>query len=377
MKISSGISLLLLLTSASTTALEITVERGYDSNPYELSNPKTSGWYNNTRVNHRGIKELANKNEIQYGLKANVYRYDSSVKYGDEHRIDGRLRYLNRFKLNDKSSSFMLTADATSERQSNFSQALRDVYTTSRGDILEDKYSYDSIRLTPEFIYRFNRRHSIGLSGYLEHRDYTTDYDDLDYVDSLDYNEMNIQPTYRYKSSQGFYLRGFVYHRQRDYVELSNSGSNGRRIPDSVMSYTLDGYGLYMAKPLTDNLTVKSYFKGYFARDNAEGYRDLDFHQAELGLSYDHSYGRLDLSGHCYSRDYLQDNARAPLSPTGTRDRKLTGCYAELLNRSSFLLGDFPKLQWLVRLTTENEEHSDDILSYQRQRSALGLEYTF
>lgn len=368
---------ILILLSSTVHSLDVSLERGYDSNPYELSNPKVSGYYNNTRISHKGMAPLKNKNEIQYGLKANIYRYEDDIKYADEHQIAGRLRYLNRFKIADNSASFMLTADAKSDRSSNFSQALRDIYTTSRGDILEDKYSYDSIRITPELIYRFNRQHSISLSGYAEHRDYTEDYNNIEYIDSLDYNEYNIQPTYRYKSTDGFYLRSFVYHRQRHYAELSNSSTTGRKIQDSVMTYNLDGYGLYMAKPLTENLTVKSYFKGYFARDNAEGYRDLDFHQAELGLNYRHTYGDVEIGGYCYNRDYLQDDARAPLSLSGNRDREINGCYADLVSRSNYLLSNAPNLQWILRLSTENEDHSDDILSYQRQQSSLGLQYSF
>ena len=368
---------LLLAATLNTNAVELTLEKGYDSNPHKISAPPYSATYTGLQLQHADKHSLKNKASLSYHVKVNSKWYQDPAKTADSQRIDARVRWANRFKIGEKTANLLLTADLRSDQSNYFSQLQRQIATTSRGDSLEDRFNYRSAKLAAELIYRFDKQKSLSLHSYIAQRNYQQDYSELG-VEGLDFKEINLQPTFRYKAKNGLYLRPFVYLRYRHYDQLLNDNSDGRNIIGSTLTYRFTGYGLVANKPLTDNLTVKSYINGYWARDNAQGYRDLNYHKWELGLEYTLGNTRqLALKNVCYSKDYLQDSFRAMEAETGDAGRKRTGCYVEGIYRQPLNIGLGDKLSWQIKASSEKEDNSETVLSYQRSTVAVGIHYQF
>ncbi len=359
--------------SMSTLALQLTGEAGYDSNPFEVSNPESGDRYTAWRLYHKGEKSLVDKQTLQYTGEAQARLYDSQ-KDADQYQVKGRLRWINRYRLGDKSASLMVTGDWRSERQTYFSVSQRGVAQTSAGDSLEDRFDYDSGKLSAEFTYRMTRRASVSLYGYIDHRNYVEDYQSLG-LESLDYTEFNLQPTVRYKSASGGYFRLFVYHKQRDYEDLRNDGMDGKNL-ESVVRYDFNGMGVFARQPLSSRWTVSFYGQAYNARDNGEGYRDLNYRKGELTLTYlSASQAQWQLVGNCYRRDYLEDSYRPPESETGDRGRLREGCSIDASYQRP--LWNLDATTWQLKASHHYEDNSDDAFSFDRQTLSLGATYVF
>jgi len=367
----------LVSLTAPLQAIEATLEAGLDSNPFELSEPAAPSRYTLLTIEHKGERDLANKRSLQYGAGWRSQLYDDDASDGDSHRLEGRLRWINHYKIGERSANLLITGDVRADRRTYYSQIQRGVATTSRGDSLAERFDYNSAQMAAEFIYRFNGRQSLGLYGYFGQRNYVEDYQLLS-LESLDYQEVSLQPTLRYKSGNGLYLRAFVYWRERAYKALLNDNVEGRNLDSSLLMYHFYGYGLLLQKKVSEQLTLRAYFNGYQARDNAEGYRDLDYQKLKLSLKYAASGERsLEISGNCYRRDYLLDSARPPESETGSSGRLREGCYLEARYRAPLMLVGEETLFWQVKASIENEDNSDDYLSYEKSTLALGLGYQF
>jgi hypothetical protein len=368
---------LLVLLTPPLQAMEVILEEGVDSNPFELSDPTYASGYTRLSLEHKGKRDLANRRSLQYSAAWRSQWYDADASDADKHRLDGRLRWINRFKIGERSANLLITGDVRVDRRTYYSQIQRGVATTSRGDSLADRFNYNSAQVAAEFIYRFSARKSLGLYGYLGQRDYVQDYQSLS-LESLDYQEMSVQPTLRYKSGKGLYLRAFIYWRDRNYRALLNDNVEGRNLDDSLLVYHFDGYGLLMQQKMSEKLTLQAYLNGYKARDNAEGYRDLDYQKLKLSAKYTASGERsLEMSGNCYSRDYLLDSARPPESETGNSGRLRDGCYLEAHYRAPLMALGEKTLFWQVKASSEYEDNSDDYLSYEKSTLALSLGYRF
>ncbi len=366
-------SVLTCIVSMKTQALQLSAEAGYDSNPFELSKPRSGDSYTAWRLYHKGERNFENKQTLQYTAEAQARLYDS-LQNADQYQVKGRLRWINRYRLGDKSASLMVTGDLRSERQTYFSVSQRAVAQTSAGDSLEDRFDYDSGKLSAEFTYRMTRRASVSLYGYIDHRNYVEDYQSLG-LESLDYTEFNLQPTIRYKSAAGGYFRLFVYHKQRDYEDLRNDGMDGKNL-DSVVRYDFNGLGLYARQPLSNRWTASFYGHAYNARDNADGYRDLNYRKAEVTLTYlSTSQAQWRFVGDCYRRDYLEDSYRPPESETGDRGRLREGCSMNVTHERP--LWNVEATTWQLKASHHFEDNSDDAFSFDRQTVSVGATYVF
>ncbi len=363
----------LCLFPVSTLAMEATLELGYDSNPYKISSPPNGAQFTRASADHKGERILEDSKKLQYSLSVASELYGSGESDADNHRFDGRLRWVNRFKIGERSANFMLTGDWRSERKTYFSQTQRQVATTSQGDSLADRFDYDSAKLAGELIYRFDKRRSLSLYSYIARRQYVEGYSDLD-LEQLDYNEVNIQPTIRYKSESGLYVRGFVYHKVRYYDDLLNDNLEGRNIDDSTVEYQMDGYGLLVKYPVTPKFDISVYASGYFARDNSQGYRDMDYQKLSMDFVWQLSHGaELSWQANMYSRDYLEDSAQPPESETGNAGRLREGTYSEVkYSRPLSLVKDYG-MRWHIRVINQWEDNSDDYLSYERHLVGVGI----
>jgi len=367
----------LFVKSTVSMALEIDAVAGYDSNPYKLSTPHTESTYTLVKINHSGKQKYPDKAELQYSLGITNQFYESNSSDADTHRLNARVRWIERFKIGNKSASLLSTADIRMERRTYFSQTQRKVAETSKGDSLADRFDYDSVKLATEFTYRFDKYKSLSMFSYLYFRNYVEDYEDLG-LESLDYTEFGLQPTFRYKTEDDFYARAFLFLRLRDYDDLQDDDENGKNIEGSYLDYEFTGFGLLLQKPISDKIQLKLYTNGYQARDKASGYRDLNYRKTELSLTYNvEDRQTLKLSGNCYCRDYLMNSARPPESETGDAGRKRDGCFAELSYTEPLDIWKKDKLSWQAKATTGHEKNSDDALNYYRSTFEIGLGYQF
>ena len=372
--------LLIGLTAIFTkvSAYEFKLQQGIDNNPYEISQPGNSSSYADIYMGHDGAHKVSKKTEYRYSFDINGRKYyETEASAADKLDIDVRLRSINRFKVNGKSLNLLLTADWNTDRGTYFSQRTRQVATTSRGQSIADRFDYDNGKLAAEVIYRFNRKHSLGLYSYISRRNYLNDYEDIN-LEALDFTEAALQPTYRYKSESGLYLRSFVYYKRRTYDDLLNDNINGRNIPDSKLRYNMYGYGFLVNKTIAGRLFAQVYASGYFSRDNAEGYRDLDYHKLALKFEYKiNDTSELVLDGYCYIRDYKQDSARPVESEFGDSGRKRTGCKSELSYSTPFPFLNDENIRLTTRLATENESNSENRLSFDKFEFGIGVSYQF
>ena len=364
---------LLMGLASAGQALQLSGETGYDSNPFEQASPDSGDRYSAWQLSHRGEHQLNKAQRLQYSAALEGRVYDS-VEDADHFQMKARLRWVNRFRLGDKTANLMVTGDLRSERQTYFSVSQDRVAETSDGHSLEDRFDYDSGKLSMEMVYRFTRRASLSLYAYAGHRDYIEDYQHLG-LESLDYDEYNLQPTFRYKSEEGVYFRLFFYHKQRHYHELKNDAMDGRNMA-SVLQYDFDGVGLSVNYPIDSRWNLNVYLQGYNARDNGEGYRNLNYRKGEIKLGYTSAGLSLwSLASSCYSRDYLEDSYRPPESETGDTGRLRQGCAVSVTFEQPMWM--FDSTTWNAKATHHYEDNSDDAFSFERQTLSLGATYVF
>lgn len=365
----------LMMAAMLTSATELVVELGYDSNPHKISSPDSGAQFTRTELKHMGEKLMENQQSLKYNLRVDSHFYQGGNTAADNHRLDARLRWANRFKIGKRTANFLVTGDALSIRKTYFSQTQRQVAETSSGDSLEDRFNYDSLKLAGELIYRFDRKKSVSLHSYVNRRDYLQDYDDLN-MESLDYTEVNLQPSFRYKTGSGSYVRAFVYHKVRYYDELMNDNLDGRNIDDHEVELTMQGYGLLYKRSISKQFDIQLYLNGYFGRDNADGYRDLNYQKLEFSGNYTfHSGAQLSWRTNVYSLDYLEDSARPPESETGDSGRLRQGRFSEVKYSRPVPLNNDNSMYWSLWVINQWEDNSDDYFSYKRQLFGFGFSY--
>lgn len=358
-------------------ALEIKAAGGFDTNPFELSGEVDGGLFTDIEVNHEGTKKVLEKSELRYNAALTSRLYEKAFEDADTHRLDLRGRFVHRFKIGKRSANFLLTGDWRSDRRTYFSQSQRAV-ATSRGNSLADRFDYDSGKLAAELIYRLDKTHSISLYSYLSGRNYLEDYEDIG-LESLDYYEASLQPTYRYKNKEiGLRGRAFVYYRKRLYEDLLEDDLTRANIDGDKLRYDFYGYGVTVTKSITEKLSMNAYANGYLARDDAVGFRDFDFHQLRVGLDYQISEARkLSAQGSCNIRDFILDVANPVESETGNAGRLRKGCKAEVEYSAPFIKLNNDQLRWHAKIGTEVESNSAQTLSYDKFYALFSISYEF
>lgn len=358
-------------------SLEAHVEYGLDSNAHKISSSPYSAEYRELRLEHSGKNRMKDKSSISYAVKLRDRQYEPNSSPADKFQFDSRLRWANRFKIGERTANLMVTADYRNVKKTYFNQLQRQVASTKNGDSLADRFNYNSAKLSAEMIYRFNKNKSLSLYGYIAKRDYLEDYQHLD-MESLDFREYNLQPNFRYKSEHGLKARAFFYLRSRHYDQLLNDGHDGRNMDNSLLVYQMRGYGVVVAKPLSQRLSARLYVNGYQARDNGGGYRDMDYHKLDIGLDYDFGQdAALAVNTVVYTKNYLMDSGRAVDLQTGEVGRKRTGWRIEAEVKYPLMDVSGKPLYWFVKAVTLRERNSKDILSYSTGNFAVGLSYKF
>jgi len=144
------------------------------------------------------------------------------------------------------------------------------------------------------------------------------------------------------------------------------------------LEYQFNGYGLLLKKPLTASLEGSLYVSGYIAHDNAEGYRDLKYHQLVLGLEKTFANdANLLFKAKLYRRDYLKESTQPIELETGSAGRNRKGYLIEAEYSKPLKWASIKQLRGLVQATFEHESNSQNTLSFDRHTLSVGLNYTF
>ena len=373
------VTLTTTLTTALASALSVTnvafatdleIMHEYQSNPYQLSDDYRGSRLINARIFHQENIELPKRREIQISGELDHERFlDVTDADNTSARIRGRL--VNRLKLGDKSASLLFTADAGTKRFSYIDQRTGNPLQTSRGGDIRARFAYNFVKPSAEFTYRWNRNLSTGVFTAFERRDYVNDYDELG-LEALDYTEITIQPTLRFKTENS-YSRVFVYQRQRDYDERQVDNLQGRNIPGTRLSLTLRGYGLSHRRDLSETWTVEAYLSGYDITDNGVGYTNQNV--TNLNLTSKHRFDNsrsLDLMGRCSRRD--NENIRFVDFETTEFGRLQTGCqftagYEQPIRQ------DNKRLRWRVEASRGWEDNTESLRSFDQWGLSFGVNY--
>lgn len=360
----------LMLFSAQVQALELSVRAGYVDNPYEVkTNPEGSVF---TALNLRHAGRTEGKSHLQYSF--DVYGEKHDLALADMLDAKARLRWVARGKLFDKSASLLITGDLRAYRTTFVDQITGQISLSSSGDPLADRFSYDSAKVSMESIFRFNKQNSLALYGYVSQRDYIEDYGHLD-LEALDFTEIGIQPSYRYKSESGLYLRAMVYRKQRIYDGLLNDDASGRNVSDSHVVNDMTGVGLLVRKQINEMTFFEAYLQGYQSRDNYVGARDLDYWKAEFSLTRKLSgEGLVTASYSSYDRSFknaLISRSDSELMVPGKQRRGQTFSlrYEAPLKRIN------KELTWFCSMEKVWVSNSDLLRSYQATTTLLGITY--
>ena len=374
--------------AAAEDQLSVFVGIGYDSNSYKISSPEAvqgaaeykvltlnyqgDNHRSHHRPSHRPNQGNAKKANLRYRLGLQKDIYNRSSRAADNSRFDGHLRWIGRFKFAEKKANLMLSGDIRSERNTYYSQTQRQIAETSDGDLIDNRFSFDALSLSAELVYYADKKHSWSLLTQVGQRNYREDYRDVG-LEALDFNEFRLQPSFRYKAESGANLRLFIYHKSRKYSALHNDLGADPEGGSSLLEYSLNGYGAVFSKALNENLDSSFYLSGYFARDNGQGSRDLDYHRLTASLNYQLDSGAsIEINGQAYWRGYLNQQLSPEESETGSSGGRRKGLIAEFVYSQQ--LG-FRPLRGMITLRREVEYNSVEVLGYHRQIVELGLQY--
>ena len=351
-----------------------TATYGYDSNPFKLSSPEgteSGAQYKTLLLKYQGDNQRqgsSTKANLRYSADLQKQLYSHSISAGDSSILKGHISWIERFKLAKRKANLRLSADLRSEQNTYYSQIQRQVAETGNGDLMGDRFSFDSLELSAELTYYQNKKTSWSLLSRIGQRDYQSDYEDIG-LEPLDYDEFRLQPGLRYKADSGLNARLFVYHKSRRYKGLHNGPDND----SSLVEYSLNGYGLVLSKSFKQRIDTSVYFSGYFARDNGMGIRDLDFHKLVAKFNYQlGDDAEITVKAEAYWQGYLDLKLSPEESQIGSSGNSRRGTVFEL-GYSRSLASE--AIRGSIYLRREYEENALVELGYQRQIVAIGLHY--
>jgi hypothetical protein len=308
------------------------------------------------------------KPTLRYRIELHRDIYSQSSNAADNSSIKGRIDWTGRFKFGERKANLNLSSYVRSEQNSYYSQIQRQVAETSEGDLIENRFSFDSADFRAELKYYVDKKTSWSLLSQVGQRNYQQDYEDIG-LERLDYTEFRVQPGLRYKADSGLNARLFLYHKSRSYKGLHNAHDN----QSSLLEYSLKGYGVALSKPFHQRVDASLYLSGYFARDNGQGIRDLDFHKLSINLNYQlGGEAKIVVKAQAYWRDYLNSGRPQTESETGTSASSRRGTEAELIY-SRPLFSDF--LRGSLGLRRQVETNEVIALDYRRYIFSIGLHY--
>ena len=351
-----------------------TATYGYDSNPFKLSSPEgteSGAQYKTLLLKYQGDNQRqgsSTKANLRYSADLQKQLYSHSISAGDSSILKGHISWIERFKLAKRKANLRLSADLRSEQNTYYSQIQRQVAETGNGDLMGDRFSFDSLELSAELTYYQNKKTSWSLLSRIGQRDYQSDYEDIG-LEPLDYDEFRLQPGLRYKADSGLNARLFVYHKSRRYKGLHNGPDND----SSLVEYSLNGYGLVLSKSFKQRIDTSVYFSGYFARDNGMGIRDLDFHKLVAKFNYQlGDDAEITVKAEAYWQGYLDLKLSPEESQIGSSGNSRRATVFEL-GYSRSLASE--AIRGSIYLRREYEENALVELGYQRQIVAIGLHY--
>ena len=362
--------------ASDSSSLQGSIIYGHDSNPFKLWLPDTNQGatkYKTLRLKYQGKSSLGDKAKgkkanLLYRLKLDKRSYNRSSSAADSFRLDGQLRWIERFKLSERKANLLLSTNIRSERNTYYSQAQRQIAETSDGDLIGNRFSFDSADITAELIYYAGQKQSLSLLTAVGQRSYSEDYSAVG-LESLDFNEFKLQPSFRYKTESGANLRLFIYHKSRRYQGLYNDLAPEK----SLVEYSLNGYGAVLSKPLSEQLSTSVYLSGYFARDNGLGDRDLDYHSLSVSFNYQLDAGaEFKVNSQAYRRGYLGQRNIAVELEAGLSGGQRNGLIVEAAYSRPMA---WQSLRGMISLRREQENNSTDSLDYHRHLIELGLQF--
>ena len=175
-----------------------------------------------------------------------------------------------------------------------------------------------------------------------------------------------------YKTENG-YSRAFVYQRLRNYDDRMIDDLNGRNIPDTTVSFKLQGYGVSHRQQLSDDWALEAYLSGYTLADNGVGYTDMSV--TTLNVSSSHQLGNassLDIRGRCTQRD--NENIRVVNFEEQDFGRSSNGCQVSAGYEQPFSI-DNKRLRWRVEASRSWEDNSESLRSFQQWGVSIGVNY--
>ncbi|MFT7220860.1 MAG: hypothetical protein ACI8Z1_002480 [Candidatus Azotimanducaceae bacterium] len=147
----------------------------------------------------------------------------------------------------------------------------------------------------------------MSLYVYTGERDYADDYASIG-LESLDFSETGVQPSVRFKSRDGHYVKLMAYQKYRSYQGLLDDDLQGVNVSSSTVDLTLSGLGLLALRQLSEFSTLRVYLKGYKARDDFVGARDVGFWKADVTFEHQFQHrGLLVARATAFDRAYLND----------------------------------------------------------------------
>lgn len=388
------LNLLLAITLASgfgsmasadnNSSLQGSVTYGQDSNPYKLWSPDAtqgSTKYKALRLKYQGDsyfgersldgrphKKSTKKANLLYRLKLDKRSYNHSSSAADSFRLDGHLRWIERFKMAERKASLLFSGNIRSERNTYYSQTQRQVAETSGGDLIGNRFNFDAADISAELVYYAGQKQSWSLLTGIGRRSYREDYSAVG-LESLDFNEFKLQPSFRYKAESGTNLRLFIYHKSRRYQGLYND----LEPEQSLVEYSLNGYGAVMSKSLSEQFSASVYLSGYFGRDNGLGDRDIDYHRLSVDFTYLLKAGaEFKFSSQAYRRGYINQGDIAVELETGLSGGQRNGLIVEAVYSKPMA---WQSLRGMISLRREQENNSTDSLDYHRHLLEIGLQF--
>lgn len=362
--------------------LQASVSLGYDSNPFKLSslsqNAQTTesanvegAAYTAFRLKYQGDNKTpksSKKGNFRYRVELQNNLYSGSKSAADSLSIKAHLSWIEGFKLGQRKGNIRVTTDLRRERNTYYSQTQRQIAETSSGDLIDDRFSFDGADVGAELTYYRDKKLSWSLLSKIGQRNYPHDYRDIG-LESIDYREFRLQPGLRYRANSGLNTRLFLYQKFRHYSGLSNNPEKD----SALVEYSLMGYGMVLNKALSKNSDASLYLNGYFARDNGEGIRDLNYHQLSFKFNYQLGMGAdFTVNAKAYQRAYLKAQSSPEESETGAAGPSRAGEHVEFVY-SRPLLSESLKVS--VSLRAEYERNTINLLGYQRQLMAVSLLY--
>jgi hypothetical protein len=357
---------------------ELSVSRGYDSNPLELPSDGGTGEIETGAFTQIDLgasvdRQLGRTSSFFLGAGGSTRLYQSRVSEGNHGWADARAGLsLTPYRHGDRRFSVAIGGTYGLYRSSFVDPATGEIFEVGSDPAaavsVPDRFDFDSVGGFLDLRWRLRRRVLLFLDSAIERRSYLESYADDTSLQPLDDRSLTLEPGVRVMVGESFLLDLSLQWADREYEALDALDESANRVPGTRRSYRYAGYRIALHVDPGPGWELSL---GLRATDRGDAHAGFyDYSSGYIFLSAGYRLGdRTRFRAHLSQRNLRYDNA---LVDEADPDSPYRGSeILRFVGRGERRFGDH--LSLFIEAGVARTESKDPLYVYDREWAQAGF----